>query len=144
MLYIQDLTRLIPQRPPIVMVDCLLHIQDNVSTTQLTIKNDNIFVQDGRFQESGIIEHIAQSAAARIGYLYANEGKPVPQGYIGSVDNFELFALPETGQQLTTTITVLQEVSGITLISADVTVEEKSVARCRMKIFISPKDEEKA
>ena len=76
----EGILNLIPQRPPIVMVDSFCGIEDNCSYSGLTVTDDNIFCQEGKLQEAGIIEHIAQSAAARIGYIYLQKNEPVPLG----------------------------------------------------------------
>ena len=105
------ITDLIPQRPPIVMVDELVVVDGDVATTRFTVRGDNIFVEGGIFSECGLIEHMAQSAAARVGYLFRSAGKEIPVGYIGSVNNFALVRLPETGETVETRITVVQEAS---------------------------------
>lgn len=127
---------LIPQRPPIVMVDSFFGIEENCSYSGLTITPDNIFCEAGKLQEPGIIEHIAQSAAARIGFIYTRQGAQVPLGFIGSVDKLKIYDLPEVGIKLFTEITVVQEVFDITLVSAQVKAGEELIAECRMKIFI--------
>lgn len=128
--------QLIPQRPPIVMVDRFFGIEDNQSYSGLTITADNLFSEAGKLQEPGVIEHIAQSAAARIGFIYTQRGEEVPLGFIGSVDKLKIYSLPEVGMQLFTEITVIQEVFDITLISARVKVGEELIAECKMKIVI--------
>ena len=127
---------LIPQRPPIVMVDSFFGIEENCSYSGLTVTPDNIFCEAGKLQEPGIIEHIAQSAAARIGFIYTRQGAQVPLGFIGSVDKLRIYDLPEVGMKLFTEITVVQEVFDITLIAAQVKADEKLIAECRMTIFI--------
>ena len=127
---------LIPQRPPIVMVDCFFGIEENRSYSGLTVTADNIFCEAGKLQEAGLIEHIAQSAAARIGFLYTQQGKEAPLGFIGSVDKLKIYSLPDVGQKLLTEITVVQEVFDITLISAQVKADEELTTECRMKLFI--------
>lgn len=131
-----DILDLIPQRPPIVMVDEFLGIEDNISRTRFTVKEDNIFVDNGLFSECGLIEHIAQSAAARIGYICKSAGQPVKIGYIGSVNNFTLSRHPKPGSVIYTDIEVLQDVMGISLIKACCSVDNVEVASCRMKIFL--------
>ena len=121
------------------MVDSFCGIEDNCSYSALTITADNIFCQEGELQESGIIEHIAQSAAARIGYIYLQKNEPIPLGFIGSVDKLTLHGLPKVGQEISTEITAIQEVFDITLISAHVSTAEDIVAECRMKIFLDKK-----
>ena len=116
----EELFRLIPQRPPMVMIDRFYGIEENTSWSGLTVTTDNLFCRDGVLQETGIIEHIAQSAAARVGYIYMLRKEPVPLGFIGSVEKMKLFRLPSAGAELYTGITIVQEVFDITLITAEV------------------------
>ena len=127
---------LIPQRAPIVMVDEFLGIDENVSRTRFTVYEQNLFVENNKLSECGLIEHIAQSAAARVGYIFKSKQQPIPIGYIGSVNNFELKALPQVGDTVSTTIEVVQEVFNITLIQAYCRVGDKEIASCKMKIFL--------
>lgn len=131
-----DILKLIPQRSPIVMVDSFFGIEEDRSYSGLTVTADNIFCEAGKLQETGLIEHIAQSAAARIGYLYTQKGEEVPLGFIGSVDKLKVYSLPDIGMKLFTEITVVQEVFDITLIAAQVKAGKELMAECRMKIFI--------
>ena len=91
----EGILNLIPQRPPIVMVDSFFGFEENRSYSGLTVTTDNLFCEAGRLQEPGIIEHIAQSAAARIGVIYTRQGEKVPLGFIGSVDKLKIYNLPE-------------------------------------------------
>lgn len=127
---------LIPQRTPIVMVDEFLGIDNNVSRTRFTVYNDNIFVNNGEFSECGLIEHIAQSAAARVGYIFKSKNLSIPIGYIGSVNNFVIYQNPKVGEAINTTIEIIQEVFNITLIQAYCHIDGKEIASCRMKIFL--------
>ncbi len=131
-----NILELIPQRRPIVMVDKFLGIEDNVSRTEFTISEDNIFVDNGEFSECGLIEHIAQSAAARVGYIFKTKDMPIPIGYIGSVNDFKLIENPRVGDTISTTVEILQEVFNITLIKAHCVVNGKEAATCKMKIFL--------
>lgn len=132
----EGIWQLIPQRPPIVMVDRFWGIEENTSYSGLTVESDNLFCQKGELQETGLIEHIAQSAAARIGYLFLQQKQPVPLGFIGSVEKMKIVRLPKIGERLQTAITVVQEVFDITLITAQVTSNEELLTECRMKIFL--------
>lgn len=132
----EDIFSLIPQRPPIVMIDSFFGIEENRSFSGLTVTTDNIFCEAGKLQETGLIEHIAQSAAARIGFIYTQKGEEVPLGFIGSVDKLKVYSLPDVGMKLFTEITIVQEIFDITLISAQVKAGEELIAECRMKIFI--------
>lgn len=127
---------LIPQRAPIVMVDEFLGIEESVSKSSLTVREDNIFVDDATLSECGLIEHIAQSAAARVGHIFNTLNRPIPIGYIGSVNDFAIVAHPKVGDTIYTTIEVIQEVFNITLIRAVCRVNDVEIATCKMKIFL--------
>ena len=131
-----EIVDFIPQRAPIVMVDEFFGVNNNVSVSGLTIDTENIFCEGELFSECGIIEHIAQSAAMRMGYIYKSNDKEVPLGYIGSVNKFRAFDLPHIGETLRTEITIEQEIMNISLISAKVQVAERLIAECQMKIYL--------
>ncbi len=131
-----DIKTLIPQREPIIMVDSFLGIEDGVSVTSFLVREDNIFVDGGVMSECGLMEHVAQSAAARVGSVYVEKGEKVPLGYIGSINNFSLVCHPKVGDTLRTEIRIIQEVMNISLIEAITTAGEREVASCRMKIFL--------
>lgn len=126
----------IPQRGIIVMVDKFYGIEDKVSISGLTISADNIFCEANQFQECGLIEHIAQSAALRVGYLCKSQGLDIPIGFIGSVSKFKLHLLPNIGDEIVTYVTVEHEVFNITLISAVSKIGSEVIADCQMKIFL--------
>lgn len=134
---INDIQSLIPQKPPFVMVDKLLSVTETVTTTGFSINPDNIFVQDGVFKEPGLVENIAQTAAASAGYVAHTENKPVLVGYIGAVNNLQVFALPKTGDELVTEITTENQIFDVTLISGKITCNGQLIAQCKMKIFIN-------
>jgi 3-hydroxymyristoyl/3-hydroxydecanoyl-(acyl carrier protein) dehydratase len=133
----ENILHLIPQRPPFVMVGRLLHADENGTRTSFRIKEENIFVEKGRFREAGLMENIAQTAAAGAGYLSRLENKPVQVGYIGAVKNLEVSGLPETGDELVTEIKVESRIFNVAVVSGIVRCNEKILAKCEMKIFIS-------
>lgn len=134
---IENITDLIPQKPPFVMVDKLLNFSDATTSTSFNIKADNIFVENGVFREPGLIENIAQTAAARAGYISKTENKPVLVGYIGAVNNLRIFSLPKTGDELITEITIDNQIFDVTLISGKISCNNELIAQCKMKIFIN-------
>jgi predicted hotdog family 3-hydroxylacyl-ACP dehydratase len=137
MITIENIENLIPQKPPFVMVDKLLNFSDTTLTTGFTIKADNIFVEHGQFKEPGLVENIAQTAAARAGYVSVTENKPVLVGYIGAINNLQIFMLPKTGDELCTEITIENQIFDVTLISGKISCNNELIAQCKMKIFIN-------
>jgi predicted hotdog family 3-hydroxylacyl-ACP dehydratase len=129
----------LPQRPPMVMIDTLISCQDKTTITSLNILPDNVFVKDGYLAEPGIIENIAQTAAAGVGYMYKNNSseKEVPIGVIGAIKDLKIYFLPKTGETIRTEVVVLYEVMNASVIYGKVYSDNKIIAECEMKIFLT-------
>ena len=123
---------LIPQRPPFVMVDRLLSCNETITMSQLEVREENIFVSQGHLSAEGLVENIAQTCALRIGYL----NDSVKLGVIGAVSNFEVLRTPRVGEQIETTIDVLEEMFNITLVKAVVRCGDETIAEANMKIAL--------
>jgi len=128
---------LIPQKFPFVMVDKLLMFSENEITAGFTVPENNIFVKDGIFQEAGLIEHMAQSVALYTGYEYFLKQEPAPTGYIGAIKTIEILQLPKLGEEIETTVTILHEFMGVTLVDIVVKLNDKEIARSQMKTVLA-------
>lgn len=132
----QDILPLIPQRPPFVMIDTLVAAGENNARTRLTIRSDNLFIKGNQLTEPALIENVAQTAAARMGYICNQKNEPVPVGFIGAVQNLEIFGLPAVGDEIETEIIIKNQVFDVTLITGKVFCKNNLLAQCEMKIFI--------
>jgi len=117
------------------MVGELLYSDENSTRSSFSIGADNIFVKDGIFQEGGLMENIAQTAALRAGYMAHIQNQPVKLGYIGAVKDFEIFVLPKVNDVLITEINIIDQIFDVTIISGKVWREEQLIAQCEMKVF---------
>lgn len=128
---------LIPQKFPFVMIDKLIRFAENEVVAGLKVPSDNIFVKENVFQESGVIEHMAQSVALYTGYQYFLKNEPAPTGYIGSIKSIEILQLPQLGDEIETTVTVLHEFMGVTLVDISSKINNIEIARGQMKTVIA-------
>ena len=117
------------------MVSKLLHVDETSIRSSFHVTGDNVFVNDNLFQEAGLLENIAQTAALRAGYFANEENKPVTTGYIGAVKDFEVFNLPQVGDELITEVTIENQIFDVTVFSGKVWHDENLIARCEMKVF---------
>ena len=134
---------ILPQREPFLFVDRLVSYDDRETVTSFTVPAEHLLVEDGRLTASGILENMAQSSAARIGYLckYILH-VPVRIGYIGAIRNFRVHRLPAAGETLATTILFREDVFGITLADAVVRVGEEIIAEATLKTALGEKEAE--
>ena len=135
----EDITHLIPQKYPFVMVSNLLYADELTTKSSFIINPDNVFVKDDIFQEAGLMENIAQTAALRSGYIAHEENNPVGIGYIGAIKDFEIFHLPKINDELLTEITIENQVFNVTVLSGKVWHNSTLLAQCEMKVFMDDK-----
>lgn len=123
------------------MVGRMVYFDMGRCATRTRIAPGNLFVEKGRFTASGIIENIAQTCAARIGYInkYILK-KGIQLGFIGAIRNMNLYRSPEAGEEIETEIVTIEEVLGMTLVSAKVTAGEETIAEAEIKIALSDKE----
>ena len=143
----EDVVKYIPQRMPIVVVHGLTEHSETSSTSVFYVEKDHLFVRDGKFLPSGLMENIAQTSALRSGYHFSQQvptdgQTPAPPiGFIGALKNFIIQDLPSVGSELFTTITVTYEVMGMQVVEASVKCGRNVIASCEMKIFLSQENE---
>lgn len=129
--------KLLPQKFPFVMVDKMYNYTETTLISGFTIQKESIFFQDGNFVESGLIEHIAQSIALHTGYQFFLKNEPAPTGYIGSIRDIEIRQLPKLGDEIQTTVSILQEFAGITLVDAVTKLNDIVIAAGQMKTVLA-------
>lgn len=135
---LQNVTDFIPQRPPVVMIGTIVSSLGEQITTELNITDDNIFVENGQFTESGMIENIAQTAASMVGVKAHETNTEVPVGFIGGINRVEVNGHASVGQTITTQVTTLQEVFNITMIQGQCFLGDECLLSCQMKIVLNP------
>lgn len=128
------ITDLIPQRAPILMVDDALPWGEHGACSSLRIEQSNWFVSESLLLEAGLIEHIAQSAAAMVGLSCLGQEPKV--GYIGDVKDCRIERLPKVGETVTSYISTIAQIENITLIQAISMVGGETVAQAKIKVFI--------
>lgn len=132
-----DILELIPQRPPFIMVDKLLHFDRIVTTSEFAVREDNIFIEGDELQAEGLVENIAQTCAARIGYVNLMNKESVRLGFIGAVRNLTILGTPKIGETIETTITVKEEIFQMTLVDAEIRLNGTVIVNAEMKIALS-------
>ena len=137
-----DVHDLLPQQEPFVMIGSLVHFDKILTVTETEVLADNIFVDQNYFSASGLMENIAQTCAARIGYInkYILK-KGIQLGFIGAVRNFEVISLPQVGDVITTRVEVKEEVFGMTLAEAVIMCGDKVLVTSEMKIAVKQQHE---
>lgn len=135
-----DIQELVPQRAPVLMVDALLHATDDAAETCLAVRPDNYFLdEDGLLAETGVLEHMAQSASALMGWRERCAGASTPPvGFIGEVKKFRCCRRPSVGENLHTSVTLRAEFDGIWVVGVTTQAGDRLVADTQLKVSVRP------
>lgn len=119
-----------------LMIDNLLEHNETYTRTNFKIEKDNIFVLDGELMESGIIENIAQSAAAGAGYYCLQKSLPRPLTYIAAISKLKINKYPKVGSLVQTQIEFVKTILDVSIIVGSCFLGNELIAQCEMKIMM--------
>ena len=135
-----EIINYIPQRDPFIAVHDILQATDEFAETQFEVLPESVFVANGLFIEPGLLENIAQTAAAQMGYACKKKGMPAPLGYIANIKNLNVLSLPPVGAVLTTSVQVTNRVLSVILLEGIVRLQGEIICQCEMRIFVGDKE----
>ena len=94
------------------MVDMILEMDADNVLTVFEIQKDNIFIENGIFVESGLIENAAQTCSAIVAKdFYVDENNEDKEdveviGFISALKTLKIHSLPQVGTTITTKATL--------------------------------------
>lgn len=134
----EAIKKLLPLRDPVMMVDALQQPEGNEWHTTLLVRENNFFLEPDRYMaEPGLLEHIAQSANAVVGYQRLEQGLTVANVQIVEVKKFHSYRRPRIGELLNTVLTVEAQTPDSITLSASVHVGQEVVADTQLKMSIA-------
>ena len=133
-----DIRHLIPQAEPFVMIDNVIFVEENSLSTELHIRHDNVFCENNKFQEAGLIEMMAQTAACLTGIRNNASGKTIETGYIGMIKNLNVYQLPKCGSTIVSTIYEVKQIMNVVIIKGHVKHENNLIAESEYRIYLQP------
>ncbi|MFO0414107.1 MAG: hypothetical protein ACK50E_00520 [Bacteroidota bacterium] len=129
------ITNYIPQRDPFIMIDALLSANEECFSSSFEIKQDNLFLFNGKLSDVALVENIAQTCAAGFGYLGSqNNTTEARLGFIGAVSRLQVFEEAFAKDRIETTINILNRFENIYLIEGITTRNGTALLKCQMKI----------
>lgn len=132
---VKELGKLIPHQEPMIMIDSLLSYDDTSTVTGFTIREGNIFLEENIFSSYGMIENVAQTAAAGLGYYYYINNLEVPVGFIGAVSKMHITDYASVGDKLTTQVSIIAKLEQISIVKGTCMLNDKVLLCCEMKMF---------
>lgn len=141
-----NIRQFLPHRKPMLMVDYVTHIDDKSITTNFVIDSDNLFLEDGVFNETGVIENAAQTCSGIVGWphfeLNSQKKDYRVDGFISKIERVEIFKLPPVNAKITTkgqliTMHPLGKMYNCKM-KCSTFLNEKEIAHCNFTLIIQP------
>jgi predicted hotdog family 3-hydroxylacyl-ACP dehydratase len=127
----------IPHRKPFIMIDNLLQATNEIFRSDFYIDSNNILAEDGFFQETGLIENIAQTCAAAFSYLDSEKKEKPRIGFIGAISKLTVYELPAVNSSIVTIVNPLHQLENIYLVKGENWLNGRKLLSCEMKIVVS-------
>ena len=105
----------LPHREPMLMVDVILNLTKEEVVTTFEINKENLFLENGFFNESGLIENAAQTCSAIVGQtFFLDENENVKEdvklvGFISGIKKVSVHSLPELHSKITTSAKLISK-----------------------------------
>lgn len=137
-----EIRNFLPHRDPMLMVDLIIAIDDQSVETTFLVTEKCIFVENGYFSESGLIENAAQTCSAIVAQNYFVEGATPVQlvGFIGAIKKLSIKELPLVNQTLISKAKLISKMDTedfvLCLIECTIFAEEKVLLETEMNLFI--------
>lgn len=132
----QDILSYIPQRPPFVFVDSLLHASEEQVRTAFTVTEGTPLVFNGLLSMAGLMEHAAQTCAVRAGWIQQARQQAIRIGYIGAIKHMQSTRLPRVAERLETEAKVVQEVANISMLDCTTYVNNEPICQTTIKLAL--------
>lgn len=100
-----DISKFLPHRPPLLLIDKILILNDEQVSTSFKIIKDNIFVANNIFTEMGLVENAAQTCSSIVGKSFFDdddvEGKGANLiGFISGIKKITVYSCPKVGSTI--------------------------------------------
>ncbi|MCQ2208667.1 MAG: hypothetical protein MJZ34_00075 [Paludibacteraceae bacterium] len=131
----------LPQKHPFVFIEKMLDVDEKKCQGELTIKEENVLVQNGCFIESGILENIAQTCAAHIGYveIHIRKNPNIHIGMVAQIKDMEIYRYPKVGETIITDVIEQENYGEVSIYNAKITSSAELIAEGEIRVVLTDK-----
>lgn len=134
--------RLLPQRPPMLLLDRLLSCTPTEGTADTRVSPGNLFrLPDDTIHAAAFFELMAQAYAAVHGYQNQLAGKPVSIGYLAGITRAVVHGAARVGDRLLVTVRQTALVQPFIRAEARVVRDGETLAEGELTLFVPPAGE---
>ena len=135
--------RLLPQRPPMLLLDRLLSCTPTEGTADTLVAPGILFrLPDDTIHAAALFELMAQAYAAVHGYQNQLAGKPVSIGYLAGITRAIVHGAARVGDRLVVTVRQTALVQPFIRAEARVVRDGEKLAEGELTLFVPPAGEQ--
>jgi radical SAM protein with 4Fe4S-binding SPASM domain len=129
-------SRLVPHKPPMLIVDELTKVGERESVSELEISKDSILIEEGdKICDVFYLEMIAQSVAAFNGFKNMGNGGASIEGYLLGIKNLEILGDASTGDKLRVCTYEVAKFDEFGIIKGEIFKGKEMLARGEIKVW---------
>jgi len=128
---------LIPHRPPMLWIDALTDCTDTTATATTRFTSGHFAVTNGEVSEAALIECVAQTVAAALGYRMQAGGQTgtANNGMLAAVSNFKILARPPLDQTLTIEVRELRRLGPMLMVASTISCAGQTIATGELSLY---------
>ena len=131
-----DLARLLPHRPPMLMIDALTSCAEDAATARKTFRQGDYGTAGERVLEPVLIECLAQTLAAMQGHNAQKRNQKTGFGMLVGVDDFVFRGAAQCGKELTLTVAITKSFRPFVLATGQVRQGDAVIAEGTLKVYL--------
>jgi predicted hotdog family 3-hydroxylacyl-ACP dehydratase len=133
-----DVARVIPHKPPMLLIDRLLEVKERASVSELTVREDMIFVdENGHLDDASYPEIISQAVAAQEGFRRFGGRNPLIEGFLLGIKNLEILGNSFVGDTLRISLNKKAKFGDFGILNGEVHKDQELIARGEIKVWQS-------
>lgn len=132
-----EIDTLIPHRPPMRWINALTECTETTARATACFQPEDFAVTNGAPCETALVECIAQTVAAALGYRGRAQGKsgPAKEGMLVGVSNFKIHSRPAVGKILVIEIRELKRLGTMLMISGTISCDGQVIASGELSLY---------
>jgi predicted hotdog family 3-hydroxylacyl-ACP dehydratase len=126
-----------------LLVDSLLEVKERASVSEMTVRDDMIFVgDDGFLDEAAFPEIISQAIAAQEGFRKLGSRSPELEGFLLGLKKLEIFSRARVGDTLRITVFKAARYGDFGIIEGAVYRGDELIATGELKVWQNSGEQE--
>ncbi len=131
-----DVSRLVPHKPPMLIVDKLIEVNERASVSEMEIAKDTIFIgENGKLDETSYPEIISQAIAAQNGFKNLGNQGGSSEGFLLGIKNLEILGSAGAGDRLRVSVYKVAKYGEFGIIKGEIFKEGNLIASGEVKVW---------